>query len=54
MTQAAQLDPLSAPMSMALGHAYYFARQYDQALKMYRATIELDPAFAPELGQSFC
>jgi TolB-like protein/Tfp pilus assembly protein PilF len=47
MKQAAQLDPLSAPMSMGLSHAYHFARQYDEALKVYRATIELDPSFVP-------
>ena len=47
MKQAAQLDPLSAPMSLGLGHAYYFARQYNEALNIYRATIELDPSFMP-------
>jgi tetratricopeptide (TPR) repeat protein len=28
-----------------LGAAFYFARQYDQAIEQYRKTLELDPNF---------
>lgn len=47
MKQAVDLDPLSAPMSLGLGYAYYFARQYDRSLEAYQSTIELDPSFVP-------
>jgi serine/threonine protein kinase/Flp pilus assembly protein TadD len=47
MKQAAILDPLSAPISFGLANAYYWARQLDAALKAYKDTIELDPAFVP-------
>jgi tetratricopeptide (TPR) repeat protein len=45
MEQAVLLDPLSAPISVGLANAYYFARDYERALKTRKATIELDPSF---------
>jgi tetratricopeptide (TPR) repeat protein len=45
MEQALQLDPLSAPISVGLANAYYWAREYERALKTLRAAIELDPSF---------
>ena len=47
MEQAAALDPLSAPIRFGLAGAYCWARQYDAALKAYKDTIDLDPAFVP-------
>jgi serine/threonine protein kinase/Tfp pilus assembly protein PilF len=44
--QAAQrLDPLSLITSTDVGWAYYFARQYDQAILHCQQTLELDPNF---------
>jgi tetratricopeptide (TPR) repeat protein len=44
--QAAQhLDPLSLITSADVGWAYYFARQYDQAILHCRDTLELNPNF---------
>lgn len=45
-TQTAQrLDPLSLITSADAGWAYYFARQYDQAIQHCQETLELDPNF---------
>ena len=44
--KAADLDPLSLHVSVDLGRAYYFARQYDLAIVQFRNTLELDPNFA--------
>jgi tetratricopeptide (TPR) repeat protein len=46
MKVATALDPLSALIMNGLASSYYFARQYDLALKAYKDTIELDPGFA--------
>jgi eukaryotic-like serine/threonine-protein kinase len=40
-----ELDPLSPRRHVALFFAYYFARQYDQALEPLREALELDPDF---------
>lgn len=53
---AQQLDPLSPAANMILGIAYFFLRQYDQAIQQLRDTIELDPNFATThyyLGESY-
>src|SRR2546425_8548086 len=45
MKRAQELDPLSPIISANLGMAYYYARQYDQAMEQYRKTLEMDPNF---------
>src|SRR5437879_10950912 len=45
MKRAQELDPLSPIISTNLGMAYYYARQYDQAMEQYRKTLEMDPNF---------
>ena len=45
MKRAQELDPLSPIISTNLGVAYYYARQYDQAMEQYRKTLEMDPNF---------
>src|SRR5262249_51029986 len=39
------LDPLSLVINSELANAYYYARQYDQALEASRKTIDMDPSF---------
>jgi tetratricopeptide (TPR) repeat protein len=41
--RAAELDPLSPRRRGGIGWAYFFGRQYDQALKTYREALEFDP-----------
>jgi serine/threonine protein kinase/tetratricopeptide (TPR) repeat protein len=44
--RALDLDPLSLIIHATLGrHAYYFARQYDQAIAQLRKTLEMDANF---------
>ena len=43
----AVFDPLSPRRHLALFFAYYFARQYDQALEPLREAAKLDPDFIP-------
>ena len=53
---AAALDPLSLIINADLGRAYYYARQYDQAIKQEAQTLEMDPHFwlsHINLGRSF-
>jgi TolB-like protein/Flp pilus assembly protein TadD len=42
---AGNLDPLSLVISADLGRAYYYARQYDQALRQEAGTLEMDANF---------
>ena len=49
--RAEVLDPLSPLASNVLGAAFYFARQYDQAIQQHRKTLELDATFLPALGR---
>ena len=43
---AEKLDPLS-PFTVAnAGYPYYYARQYDEAIKHYRKALELDPNYS--------
>ncbi|MHA1146574.1 MAG: tetratricopeptide repeat protein, partial [Candidatus Helarchaeota archaeon] len=46
MQRAFELDPLSMIISTSLGAAYYFRREYDEAIKKYLKALELDPNFA--------
>jgi hypothetical protein len=41
-----ELDPLSLIISVAIGWAFYMARQYDDAIDQLRRTNELEPNFA--------
>jgi eukaryotic-like serine/threonine-protein kinase len=44
--RAQELDPLSLNISTAVGTCFYYARQYDQAIKQYNKTLEMDTNFA--------
>jgi Flp pilus assembly protein TadD len=51
-----QVDPLSIPISGDLTGAYYWARQYDEAITQCKKSIELDPGNAANyvfLGQAY-
>jgi serine/threonine protein kinase/tetratricopeptide (TPR) repeat protein len=43
--RAQQLDPLSVPVSRAVGWVLYFARRYDQAIDELRKTLAMNPEF---------
>ena len=45
ITQAQKLDPLSLIINTIMGDAFYYARQYNQAIEQLRKTIDLDPNF---------
>jgi len=45
--RAQQLDPLSPIISGAAADPYFYARQYEQAIRGFRNTISLFPEFAP-------
>lgn len=40
-----ELDPLSLIINVAIGWAYYHARQYDEAVAQLLRTVELDPNY---------
>jgi serine/threonine protein kinase len=44
---AQELDPLSPIVSFELGLAFYYARDYDQAIKQFQKTLELEQNFPP-------
>lgn len=44
--RAYEIDPLSIIINARVGHAYYYARRYDEAIEQYKKTLELDPNFA--------
>ena len=46
MAIAHELDPLSLAISADIGWVSYFARDYETAIRRYRATLELDPDFS--------
>ncbi len=55
MQRAVELDPLALPINTNLGFAYYYSRQYDQAIDHFRKTLEMDATFAEAhrgLGES--
>jgi serine/threonine protein kinase/Tfp pilus assembly protein PilF len=41
--RAKELDPLSLVINLDVGIRYYYERQYDQAIRQYRNTLEIDP-----------
>lgn len=47
MKLAQQLDPTNLIVNADLGLAYYFARQYQQAIDACQRTIDMDPSFLP-------
>src|SRR4030095_11671933 len=42
-----ELDPLSLIINAELGMAFYYAREYDQAIEQFKKTLELDQNFPP-------
>lgn len=44
-SRAVELDPLSLVNNADLAWVHYFARQYDDAVAQFEATLELDPHF---------
>ncbi len=46
MKIALNLDPLAPIISTSLAAAYYFNRQYDEAIKQYLKTLDFEPDFA--------
>ncbi|HSR90534.1 MAG TPA: protein kinase [Gemmatimonadales bacterium] len=43
--RAQQLDPLSVPVTRAVGWVLYFARRYDQAIEELQKALAMDPEF---------
>ena len=43
--QAVDLEPLSLTINFELGLAFYFDREYDQAIEQFQKTLELDKGF---------
>ena len=46
VSRAAELDPVSQAILKDKGLAFYYDRQYDNAIEMARKTLELDPNYA--------
>jgi serine/threonine-protein kinase len=46
VSRAAELDPVSQAILKDKGLAFYYNRQYDNAIEMARKTLELDPNYA--------
>jgi TolB-like protein/Flp pilus assembly protein TadD len=44
---AQELDPLSLTIALNTADAYYFGRQYDQAIERLRSVLNREPQFAP-------
>jgi TolB-like protein/cytochrome c-type biogenesis protein CcmH/NrfG len=42
---AQELDPISTDANQYLGHALYFSRRFDEAIAVFRHTLELDPHY---------
>ena len=52
---AQELDPISTSASQRLGYSLYFAREYEEAIPVFRHTLELDPHFPrPHYGIAMC
>jgi TolB-like protein/DNA-binding winged helix-turn-helix (wHTH) protein/lipopolysaccharide biosynthesis regulator YciM len=47
--RAQQIDPLSPIIGSILSEIFYFARQYDPAIKEAKKTLDLDPDYVPAL-----
>jgi len=45
MLAALELDPISLAINTDLGRTFYFARQYDRAIKQFKKTMEFDRTF---------
>jgi len=45
MKKSQELDPLSLIINVAIGWAFYHARQYDEAIEQLLRTVELDPNY---------
>lgn len=45
MSIARELDPLSLPINAGMGWHYYLTRQYDEAIREYHKTLELNENF---------
>jgi pentatricopeptide repeat protein len=45
MDQAQELNPLSPGINKNVGLVFYFARQHDQAIAQFRATLVMDPNY---------
>jgi DNA-binding winged helix-turn-helix (wHTH) protein/TolB-like protein/thioredoxin-like negative regulator of GroEL len=45
LNRARQLDPLSISISLSIGDAYYYARQYDPAIRQLEQTREMNPNY---------
>ena len=50
ITKAADLDPLSLIIAVHAGWPFYFARDYESAIKRFRKALELDEHFIPAHG----
>ena len=48
--RVAELDPLSPERRHRIGCVYFMARQYDQALEVYREMLEFDPSLGNPRG----
>jgi serine/threonine-protein kinase len=46
MKKSQELDPLSLIISVAIGWAFYMARQYDEAIEQLTRTVDLEPHYA--------
>jgi serine/threonine-protein kinase len=50
VTKAADLDPLSLIIAVHAGWPFYFARDYDSAIRRFDKALELDQNFIPARG----
>ncbi|MEW6367526.1 MAG: protein kinase [Acidobacteriota bacterium] len=56
MRRALEIDPLSLPISTNIGFCHFYARDYQQAIRQFEKSLEMDPEFAEAhrgLGESF-
>jgi TolB-like protein/Tfp pilus assembly protein PilF len=52
---AQELDPISTYSNHFLGHCLYFARKYEEAIPVFRQTLQLDPHYPrPHYGIAMC
>ncbi|HYR28598.1 MAG TPA: protein kinase, partial [Thermoanaerobaculia bacterium] len=49
-TKAADLDPLSLIIGVHAGWPFYFARDFESAIRRFRKTLDLDDHFIPAYG----
>ena len=50
ITKASELDPLSLIIAVHAGWPFYFARDYESAIRRFRKALELDENFIPAHG----